>query len=273
MAAELLPAAGPLPVHRVPTLLALALARMRRGDAGAEDLLNESFELALPMGEPERVGRVAAARAEHAWYLGDLDRMMREVDAGLQHLADLRFPWIKGELLWWQSRARVVAAIPNDIAEPYRLMLAGDWCAAADTWGSMGMPYEQALALIEGSDAALLEALAILDRLGAGPLGAIVRRRLRERGVRGVPRGPHESTRTNPAGLTAKEAGVLALLAQGCSNTQLARKLHRSPKTIEHHVSAILEKLGVHSRTEAVAAAFELGIVSSRSATETRRPT
>jgi DNA-binding CsgD family transcriptional regulator/tetratricopeptide (TPR) repeat protein len=272
IAAELLPGTELLPVHRVPTLLTLALVRTRRGDTTAEDLLNESFELALPMGEPERVGRVAAARAEHAWYLGDLEGMTREVATGLQHLADLRFPWLKGELLWWQSRAGVVSQIPDDIAEPYRLLLVGDWRAAADTWGTIGMPYEQALALAEGSDAALREALAILDRLGAGPLAAIVRRRLRERGVRGIPRGPNESTRANPAGLTAKEAGVLALLAQGCTNTQLARKLHRSPKTIEHHVSAILEKLGVHSRTEAVAAAFELGIVTAQKDAETRRP-
>jgi len=270
IAAELLQNSELLAVQRVPTLLSLALVRARRGDAAADELLNESLELALPMGEPERVGRVTAARAEHAWYLGDLERMTQEVTTGLQHLGDLRFPWIKGELLWWQSRAHGVTPVPDDIAQPYRLMLAGDWRAAADSWEKIGMPYEQALALSEGSDAALLEALAILERLDTGPLAAIVRRRLRERGVRGVPRGPNETTRTNPAGLTAKEAGVLALLAQGCSNTQLARKLHRSPKTIEHHVSAILEKLGVHSRTEAVAAAYELGIVAARSDSDTR---
>jgi ATP/maltotriose-dependent transcriptional regulator MalT len=60
----------------------------------------------------------------------------------------------------------------------------------------------------------------------------------------------------------AKETAVLALLAQGFSNSKLALRLHRSPKTIDHHVSAIFEKLGVRSRTEAVAAAFALGIVN-----------
>jgi len=99
----------------------------------------------------------------------------------------------------------------------------------------------------------LREALAILDRLGAAPLAVIVRRRLRERGARGS-RGPNETTRANPAGLTAKETEILALLAHGVSNAQLARRLHRSTKTIDHHVSAILDKLGVGSRTEAVAA-------------------
>ena len=123
------------------------------------------------------------------------------------------------------------------------------------------MPYEQALALTEGPEMALREALTILDRLGAAPLGVIVRRRLRERGARGIPRGPNETTRANPAGLTTKETEILALLAHGRSNAQLARRLHRSTKTIDHHVSAILEKLGVHSRTEAVAARVALGVI------------
>jgi DNA-binding NarL/FixJ family response regulator len=139
-------------------------------------------------------------------------------------------------------------------------MLAGDWQAAAGAWAEFGMPYEQALALAEGSDEQLSDALAIVSRLGAAPLATMVRRRLRERGVRGIPRGPNETTRTNPAGLTAKEIAVLALLAQGFSNAKLAQRLHRSPKTIDHHVSAIFEKLGVSSRAEAVAAAFALGI-------------
>jgi DNA-binding NarL/FixJ family response regulator len=92
-------------------------------------------------------------------------------------------------------------------------------------------------------------------------LGAIVRQRLRERGVRGIPRGPRASTRGNPAGLTGREIQVLSLLVAGHTNTELARRLHLSTRTVDHHVSSILEKLEVRSRTEAVAAAFGLGIV------------
>jgi DNA-binding NarL/FixJ family response regulator len=125
------------------------------------------------------------------------------------------------------------------------------------------MPYEQALALAEGDEDALRESLAILDRLGAGPLASMVRRRLRERGARKVPRGPNETTRANPAGLTGREVEVLQLLAQGHTNAQLARRLHRSAKTIDHHVSAVLDKLGVRSRAQAVAAALALGLVET----------
>jgi DNA-binding NarL/FixJ family response regulator len=64
-------------------------------------------------------------------------------------------------------------------------------------------------------------------------------------------------------GLTAREVEILTLLMSGCSNAQLARRLHRSPKTIGHHISAILAKMGVHTRTEAVTTAIALGIVSA----------
>jgi DNA-binding NarL/FixJ family response regulator len=86
---------------------------------------------------------------------------------------------------------------------------------------------------------------------------------LRTRGIRAIPRGRRISTRTNPAGLTRREVQVLAVLVHGHTNSELARRMHLAPKTVEHHVSSILEKLDVRSRTQAVAAAFGLGIVKS----------
>jgi DNA-binding CsgD family transcriptional regulator len=264
MAAELLGSSEVTGVQQRVTIMAtLALVRLRRGDPGADELLDQAFALAVPTSELNRIGRVAAARAEQAWYAGRLADVARETAIGLAHVRGHTAPWINGELLFWQSRAQPAGRIAGDVAEPYRLVLAGDWQAAACAWERIGMPYEQALALAEGPEEALREALAILDGLGAGPLAAIVRRRLRERGVRSVPRGPNETTRANPSGLTAKELEVLQLLAQGCTSVQLARRLHRSPKTVDHHVSSLLEKLGVHSRTEAVAAAFARGIISA----------
>jgi DNA-binding CsgD family transcriptional regulator/tetratricopeptide (TPR) repeat protein len=260
-----------VPVQRVPTRVTLALVRIRRGDPGAEDPLNEVYDLALSMGEPERIGRVTAARAEQAWYCGDLETVARQTAIGLEHLADHRIPWVKGELLFWQSRVQAVESSSNHVAQPYRLMLSSDWQAAAAAWEKIGMPYEQAMCLAEGPDEALLRSLAIVDRLGAGSLEAIVRRRLRERGVRGVPRGPRETTRANPGGLSQKEFEVLALLVEGCSNAQIARRLHRSTKTIDHHVSAILAKLEVQSRAEAITAAFGLGLFSARKDAVARR--
>jgi DNA-binding CsgD family transcriptional regulator len=248
--------------QRVTILVTLAVVRLRRGDPGADAPLDESLKLALPTSELNRIGRVTAARAEQAWLCGDIERVAREALLGLDYVDGHTAPWIKGELTFWRSRAESIGSIPADVAEPYRLMIAEKWQEAAALWAQMSMPYEQALALAEGPEEALREALTLLDRLGASPLAAIVRRRLRECGARGIPRGPNETTRANPAGLTAKEIEVLALLAQGSSNAQLARQLHRSTKTVDHHVSAILGKLGVRSRTEAVAAAFALGVIA-----------
>jgi DNA-binding CsgD family transcriptional regulator len=263
MATELLRSSEEAGVQQRVTIMAtLALVRLRRGDPGADELLDQAFALAIPTGELNRIGRVATARAEQAWYQGRLPDVLQATAIGLAHVDGHTAPWINGELLFWQSRAQPVAPDTGDIAEPYRLMLSGDWRAAASAWELIGMPYEQALALAEGPEGALREALVILDRLGAGPLASIVRRRLRELGAHSIPRGPNEVTRANPSGLTAKELEILNLLAQGCTGAQLARRLHRSPKTIENHVCSLLEKLGVHSRVEAVAVAFARGIIN-----------
>jgi DNA-binding CsgD family transcriptional regulator len=129
------------------------------------------------------------------------------------------------------------------------------------TWGKLGCPYERALALADSHDEATMrEAIEQLQSLGARPAAAIVARRLRERGVRGVPRGPRPQTRENPAGLTARELEVLALLAEGLRSAQIAGGLVVSEKTIDHHVSAILHKLDVRNRGGASAQAAKLGI-------------
>lgn len=76
-----------------------------------------------------------------------------------------------------------------------------------------------------------------------------------------VPRGPANLTRANPAGLTGRQLEVLVLLAEGLSNAQIARRLCISPRTTEHHVSSVLTKLAVTTRSEAARQAAELGVL------------
>jgi DNA-binding CsgD family transcriptional regulator/tetratricopeptide (TPR) repeat protein len=252
-----------LPTQRVLPLTILALVRARRGDPGAENLLDNAAQLAFPTGELQRIGPVAAARAELAWYRGDMEGVYQHAMIGLQVSATQHYVWTKGELCYWQRRAKPTAPVPSDLPEPYALMIAGEWAAAALAWQKLGAPYERALALADGPEDALREALGILEELGAGPLTAIVRQKLRELGARGIPRGPRASTKGNPAGLTRRQVQVLTLLVRGHTNAELAKRLYISAKTVDHHVSSILEKLEVHSRAEAVAAAFGLGILKA----------
>jgi DNA-binding NarL/FixJ family response regulator len=98
-----------------------------------------------------------------------------------------------------------------------------------------------------------------VGRLGTAA-AATVARKLRERGERGLARGPRPSTRANPAGLTARQLDVLRLVAQGRRNAEIARELVLSERTVDHHVAAILNKLGARTRVEATAHALRLGL-------------
>ena len=254
------------PVPRGWALVALGLLRARRGDPDASGPLEEARELARGTGELQRIAPAAAATAEAAWLNRDNATVEQVTDAELALGLDRRVPWVVGELAYWRWRAGVRDQLPAEfVAEPYRLSITGDWVQAAQRWREIGCPYEAALALAAShEEGALREALDRLQALGARPAATIVARRLRKRGIRGVPRGPRPSTRENPAGLTARELDVLALLVEGLRNAQIADRLVVAEKTVDHHVSAILRKLDVRTRGEASAEAARLRLTGPR---------
>ena len=204
---------------------------------------------------------VAAAIVEMSWTTGTADDRIAECRELLAGGPVAGLEWSRGELAVWlrQAGPRRGAA---DVAEPYRLVLDGAYEAAADEFHRLSMPYDAALALLDCGDPALAaRALDILDRLGADAVAAKVRRDLRAQGVSAVPARRRSATLANPAGLTARQVEVLRLLDDGLTNAELAERLFLSVKTVDHHVSAILAKLEVNKRRDAVRRARELGIL------------
>lgn len=263
LAQELL-AGDTSPIARITALIALGRVRARRGDPGAFEALDQALELARPGGHLQRLGHVYAARTEAAWLAGNRERTVAEARAVYPLAVEKRHLWFAGELAYWQWRCGSLDGAPDWIAEPYRRQIAGDARHAAALWQARGCPYEAARALAECGEAeALLASLSTLDELGAGPLGRHVRQELRARGAP-VPRGPRPSTRENPANLTTRELEVLELLADGLRNAEIAGRLVVSRRTVDHHVSAILRKLDVGSRGEAVATARRLALLEDR---------
>jgi DNA-binding CsgD family transcriptional regulator/tetratricopeptide (TPR) repeat protein len=249
------------PVNKLIPMLALGTVLGRLGEPGAWDLLDESATLAERTLEPQAIGPVRAVRAELRWLSGREDLALDEVRSCYGEAVGRLEPWTFGQLAIWLYRLGAPPADPPALPGPYALEAAGDWAGAAAEWDRLGRPYDAALTRLGSADeAALRAALAALDDLGAQAAATVARRRLRELGVRAIPRGPRPSTRSAPAGLTAREQEVLALVSEGLADREISQRLFISERTVQHHVSAVLSKIGVPSRAAAVREAARIGL-------------
>jgi DNA-binding CsgD family transcriptional regulator len=235
----------------------------RRDEPGAWGYLDEAAAAADASAVPRWIIPVRLARAEVHWLHGERHRAAQEAELA-DDVAAGSNGWERGEIAVWLRRTGSSRPPRGELAGPYRLQVAGEWEEASRLWADLGCPYEAALALHDASDeAALREALKLLTGLGAPAAAQLTRRKMRALGIRSIPAGPRTATRADPLGLTRREREVLDLICAGHSNAEIAAKLFLSARTVDHHVSAVLAKLGAPTRGAAAAHAARLGLAGT----------
>ena len=244
-----------------PVVLALqGILAARRGDPEADALLERAWDEIRAVPEGSRHGTIRVALVEAAWLHGDRSSALRHLRAASTAPA-AHFARPAADLAVWGARHGVPVEPPSNAPDAVIQELEGDWRRAIRSWRELDAPYESALAALPGDDHAARDALRALHALGAP---ATARAFARERAALGarLPRGPRPATRAHPAGLTRREQEVLDQLATGATNGTIAATLHLSERTVAHHVSAILRKLGTSTRLGAVERARARGLLA-----------
>ncbi|MFC6162511.1 ATP-binding protein [Kribbella jiaozuonensis] len=255
-------ASGASPLNRLSAAIVLGRILARRGDGDPWPYLDEAVTSADATGRPDLIGLTRCARAEAHWLAGNPDKALQDIAVGSTHI-DRAHGWIQGQLATWQARLDVTVT-PTRLPEPHACSISGDFERAAELWDGIGSSYDAALALLDsGSEQGMREALSRFDTGGASAAAMLTRRRMRRLGLRGIPSGAHQSTRSDAAGMTRREREVMTMVAAGQSNATISAQLVISPRTVEHHVAAVLAKLGVGSRTLVEAEARRRGLLEN----------
>lgn len=229
-------------------LTTLATLDLRRGGGEWASLLDRAEAIVEGYDDPGLIAPIVALRAEAAWLHGSLPDLVPRLRGSLAWATAAPNRWAIGELGLWLILAGDRDRLPDGAAEPYRLAATGERRRAAEAFEGRGMPYTAAMALAISDEAEeLRDAHDRFQALGAEAVARKVAHRLRDLGA-SVPRGPRPQTRRNPGGLTDRELEVAQLLADGLSNRQIAEALFVTEKTVGHHVSAVLARLGVERR-------------------------
>lgn len=248
-------------VMRMPAMIVLAVTRARMGASDADELLQAALVKARVLQEPQNIVPVKFGLIEHA-YLQGRDGSAREDSAKIAKFgSDLLQQWDLDALALWMHRLSLPAdpRITPDPASPAALEISGDALAAAEAWDAKTVPFEAAMSRLHATgsekESALARAIADLEAMGADAAAGFGRRRALAMGiVHTAPRrrkGPYRAARSHPLGLTAREVQILQYIVDGVSNREIAGKMSRSQRTIEHHVSAILVKLNAANRMQA----------------------
>jgi DNA-binding CsgD family transcriptional regulator/tetratricopeptide (TPR) repeat protein len=237
----------------IETLNTAAILRARRGDPGAADLIEDAVTSVESFDDHEANVTACALAMEGAW-IGLISREAAE----FRYREILRSPVLpaddsgRGVLGYWATRLGLEAP-EGRIPGPAGLERDGRVAEASQSWEERGYPVEAAVTKAMLPDANLEAVFSGLSKLGADGVIRGLRTELQRRRVARIPRGQRQTTRQNPFGLTERQAEVLSLMVSGLSNAAIAEQLFITEKTVSHHVSAVLTKLNVSSRLQAVA--------------------
>jgi len=249
------------PIVKIGALIVLAKIKMRKGYQDALPLLLEAKIKAFETLELQRIIPVLVALLEYEWITGEKYIEQADIDSTIGMMKHMGNIYDNSEFACWLLKARMQPVSLPEIYEGYQMDNQAMAVKAAKLWQQMGCPYEQALALFGGTDVDKKNALMIVQSLGADAVYKKMEREMRSSGIKSIPRGIRKSTRSNAAHLTGRELDVLKSLKEGLQNKEIADKLFISPKTVDHHISSILLKLGVNSRTKAVREAIGMDII------------
>ena len=246
---------------KIAALTVLSVIKIRKGEGDALVYLNEAKLLSKKTKEHNRVIPVMIAELEYEWLTGKERITEEELKLSIELVRKIDNSYLNSEFAFWLKKTRKKELDIAGLYEPYKLLKEGKIKSAVGFWEAKGCPFEKAFALFAGNEDEMKNALLIFHQIGADAVYEKIKMEMRAGGIKKIPRGLRESTKTNPAQLTNRELDVLHLLQKGIQNKEIAGALFISPKTTDHHISNILFKLDVKSRSKAVAEAIRLGIL------------
>lgn len=247
-------------IIEITALIVLAKIKMRKGE-DALRLLVQAKAMSFATLEPQRIIPTMVALLEHEWLTGKTIIEKDDIEKTSAVILNAVIETEKKEFIFWMKKSGRNYLPLKETTEAYDISSTPKVLKAAEFWENSGCPYEQALVLFEGKDTDKRKAIVMFQDLGANAVHEKLKQEMKNMGIKNIPRGIRASTRSNAALLTSREMDILLLLKEELQNKEIAAKLFISAKTVDHHISSILFKLEVNSRSKAVTEALRMKIL------------